>query len=120
VARFKLLLSREPMEVDAVEYPSTETTEPLPESIKASILAAQKKARRREKKAKKNGDGAAVEQADGEAIGASNTEPLTELPDTNSKKQKDKKKKRKHAAENAEVEANGQGSSENLSKAHHS
>jgi hypothetical protein len=107
------------MELDAVEYPSTEAAEPIPESIRASILAAQKKARRREKKAKKSEDDSVVQQADGEAIEASNTEPLTELPDTNSKKPKEKKK-RKHAAENAEVEASGQGSSENLSKARHS
>jgi hypothetical protein len=139
----------EPMELDAVEYPSTEAADPVPESIKASILAAQKKARRREKKAKKSEGDPAVQQADGEPIEASNTELLTELPDTNSlknasqptpkdtavapaeplaelpdtnfKKPKDKKKKkRKHATENADVEANGRGSSENLSKARHS
>jgi hypothetical protein len=139
----------EPMELDAVEYPSTEAADPIPESIKASILAAQKKARRREKKAKKSEGDSAVQQTDGEPIEAFNTElltelpdtnsqknasrptpkdtavapaePLAELPDTNSKKPKDKKKKkRKHAAENADVEANGQESSENLSKARHS
>jgi hypothetical protein len=140
----------EPMELDAVEYPSTEAADLIPESIKANILAAQKKARRREKKAKKREGDSTVQQADGEPIEASNTglltklldtnsqknasqptpedtavapaEPLAELPDTNSKKPKDKKKKkkRKHAAENADVEANGQGSSENLLKARHS